>query len=143
MFFVLNDEFRNYVRKNPVALGVLVTFCTPIAEFDKIELEQFKAVVEAHYGFIVCQGKRPRDEYPVGDLGDTMHRDQNLAFEFTERALESLNYSLTADSVPDMVDEWITRINNDHATRTILQQLSPTARAVDTRQLMYLAHNVR
>ena len=143
MFIVLNDEIRDYVRSNPAALGVLATLCTPTVEFDKIDLTQFKTCVEARYNYLMGLGKRPREEYPVGDLGDSMHSDQNLAFEFTEHVLESLNYPLTSDTVSDMVDEWITRINGDHVTRTILQHLSPTSRAIDTRLLMYLAHNAR
>ena len=143
MFFELKDDIRNYVRNNPAALGVLASLCTPTVEFDKIDLTQFETCVEVRYNYLMGLGKRPREEYPVGDLGDSMHSDQNLAFEFTEYVLESLNYPLTTDTVSDMVDEWITRINDDQVTRTILQRLSPTSRAIDTRLLMYLAHNAR
>lgn len=143
MFFVLKDEIRNYIRNNPTALGVLAGFCRPNVEFDLMKLEDFQEAVKVTYMGMTSLGKRPRDEYPVGELGDVMHRDQNLIQEFTEYVLENLNYPLTSESVPDMVDEWINRIYNDKVVSGLLEQTSQFSRELDTRVLMYLAHNVR
>ena len=143
MFFVLKDEIRNYIRNNPTALGVLAGFCRPNVEFDLMKLEDFQEAVKVTYMGMTSLGKRPRDEYPVGELGDVMHRDQNLIQEFTEYVLENLNYPLTSESVPDMVDEWINRIYNDKVVSGLLEQTSRFSRELDTRVLMYLAHNVR
>ncbi|WNI83850.1 hypothetical protein [Enterobacter ludwigii] len=143
MFFVLKDDIRNYIRNNPTALGVLAGFCRPNVEFDLMKLEDFQEAVKVTYMGMTSLGKRPRDEYPVGELGDVMHRDQNLIHEFTEYVLENLNYPLTSESVPDMVDEWINRIYNDKVVNGLLEQTSQFSREHDTRVLMYLAHNVR
>lgn len=143
MFFVLKDDIRNYIRNNPTALGVLAGFCRPNVEFDLMKLEDFQEAVKVSYMSMTSLGKRPRDEYPVGELGDVMHRDQNLIHEFTEYVLENLNYPLTSDSVPEMVDEWINRIYNDKVVNGLMEQTSQFSRELDTRVLMYLAHNVR
>lgn len=143
MFFVLKDDIRNYIRNNPTALGVLAGFCRPNVEFDLMKLEDFQEAVKVSYMSMTSLGKRPRDEYPVGELGDVMHRDQNLIQEFTEYVLENLNYPLTSESVPEMVDEWINRIYNDKVVNGLMEQTSQFSRELDTRVLMYLAHNVR
>ena len=98
MFFVLNDEIRNYIRNNPIALGVLAGFCRPNTDFDLVKLEEYQEIVNTNYMHICSWGKRPREEYPVGELGDTMHRDQNLMHEFVEYTLENLNYPLLVDT---------------------------------------------
>lgn len=143
MFFVLKDDIRNYIRNNPTALGVLAGFCRPNVEFDLMKLEDFQEAVKVTYMGMTSLGKRPRDEYPVGELGDVMHRDQNLIQEFTEYVLENLNYPLTSESVPEMVDEWINRIYNDKVVNGLMEQTSQFSRELDTRVLMYLAHNAR
>ena len=143
MFFVLKDDIRNYIRNNPIALGVLAGFCRPNTDFDLVKLEEYQEIVNTNYMHICSWGKRPREEYPVGELGDTMHRDQNLMHEFVEYTLENLNYPLLVDTVPEMVDEWLSRVYNDPTANKLLSQMSQTSRDIDTRTLMYLAHNVR
>ena len=143
MFFVLKDDIRNYIRNNPIALGVLAGFCRPNTDFDLVKLEEYQEIVNTTNLHICSWGKRPREEYPVGELGDTMHRDQNLMHEFVEYTLENLNYPLLVDTVPEMVDEWLKRVYSDPTANKLLSQMSQTSRDIDTRTLMYLAHNVR
>lgn len=49
MFFVLNDEIRNYIRNNPIALGVLAGFCRPNTDFDLVKLEEYQEIVNTNY----------------------------------------------------------------------------------------------